>query len=93
MLSHVFKLEPQNTTAHVMADKAVIITPTQFQQLIPHVVAGATGLKPEQVEVQTTYLGGGFGRRWKWTTPSTPRRSPRRPAAFRSRWCGAAKTT
>jgi len=27
------------------------------------VVAGATGLKPEQVEVQTTYLGGGFGRR------------------------------
>jgi isoquinoline 1-oxidoreductase beta subunit len=61
-LSHS-PMEPQNTTAHVMADKAVIITPTQFQQLIPHVVAGATGLKPEQVEVQTTYLGGGFGRR------------------------------
>jgi isoquinoline 1-oxidoreductase beta subunit len=56
-------LEPQNTTAHVTADKAVIITPTQFQQLVPHVVAGATGLKPEQVEVQTTFLGGGFGRR------------------------------
>jgi isoquinoline 1-oxidoreductase beta subunit len=37
-------LEPQNTTAHVTADKAVIITPTQFQQLVPHVVAGATGL-------------------------------------------------
>ena len=61
-LSHS-PLEPQNTTAHVTEDKAVIITPTQFQQLIPHVVAGATGLKPEQVEVQTTYLGGGFGRR------------------------------
>ena len=61
-LSHS-PMEPQNTTAHVTADKAVIITPTQFQQLIPHVVAGATGLKPEQVEVQTTYLGGGFGRR------------------------------
>jgi isoquinoline 1-oxidoreductase beta subunit len=61
-LSHS-PMEPQNTTAHVTADKAVIITPTQFQQLIPHVVAGATGLKPEQVEVTTTYLGGGFGRR------------------------------
>jgi isoquinoline 1-oxidoreductase beta subunit len=61
-LSHS-PMEPMNTTAHVTADKAVIITPTQFQQLIPHVVAGATGLKPEQVEVQTTYLGGGFGRR------------------------------
>jgi isoquinoline 1-oxidoreductase beta subunit len=56
-------MEPQNTTAHVTADKAVIITPTQFQQLIPHVVGGAVGLKPEQVEVQTTFLGGGFGRR------------------------------
>lgn len=61
-LSHS-PMEPQNTTADVRADKAIIITPTQFQQLIPHVVAGATGLKPEQVEVQTTFLGGGFGRR------------------------------
>jgi isoquinoline 1-oxidoreductase beta subunit len=61
-LSHS-PMEPQNTTADVRADKAVIITPTQFQQLIPHVVAGATGLKPEQVEVMTTFLGGGFGRR------------------------------
>ncbi|MGD8477535.1 MAG: molybdopterin-dependent oxidoreductase, partial [Burkholderiales bacterium] len=56
-------MEPMNTTADVRADKATIITPTQFQQLIPHVVAGATGLKPEQVEVITTFLGGGFGRR------------------------------
>jgi len=61
-LSHS-PMEPMNTTAHVMADKAIIITPTQFQQLVPHVVAGVTGLKPEQVEVRTTYLGGGFGRR------------------------------
>jgi len=61
-LSHS-PMEPQNTTADVRADKAIIITPTQFQQLVPHVVAGATGLKPEQVEVHTTFLGGGFGRR------------------------------
>src|SRR3954468_20449689 len=61
-LSHS-PMEPMNTTADVRADKAVIITPTQFQQLIPHVVGGATGLKPEQVEVHTTFLGGGFGRR------------------------------
>ena len=61
-LSHS-PLEPMNTTADVRADKAIIITPTQFQQLVPHVVAGATGLKPEQVEVHTTFLGGGFGRR------------------------------
>jgi isoquinoline 1-oxidoreductase beta subunit len=56
-------MEPMNTTAHVTANKALIITPTQFQQLIPAVVSAAVGLKPEQVEVQTTFLGGGFGRR------------------------------
>lgn len=61
-LSHS-PMEPQNTTADVRGDKAIIITPTQFQQLVPHVVGGATGLKPEQVEVHTTFLGGGFGRR------------------------------
>ncbi len=61
-LSHS-PMEPQNTTADVRADRAIIITPTQFQQLVPHVVAGATGLKPEQIEVHTTFLGGGFGRR------------------------------
>ncbi len=61
-LSHS-PMEPMNTTADVRGDKAIIITPTQFQQLIPHVVGGATGLKPEQVEVHTTFLGGGFGRR------------------------------
>jgi isoquinoline 1-oxidoreductase beta subunit len=56
-------MEPMNCTADVRADKAIIITGTQFQQLVPHVVAGVTGLKPEQVEIQTTFLGGGFGRR------------------------------
>jgi isoquinoline 1-oxidoreductase beta subunit len=61
-LSHS-PMEPQNTVADVRADGATIITPTQFQQLVPFVVAGATGLKPEQITVITTFLGGGFGRR------------------------------
>jgi isoquinoline 1-oxidoreductase beta subunit len=61
-LSHS-PMEPMNTVADVRADGATIITPTQFQQLVPFVVAGATGLKPEQITVVTTFLGGGFGRR------------------------------
>jgi len=61
-LSHS-PMEPMNTVADVRADGATIITPTQFQQLVPFVVAGATGLKPEQINVITTFLGGGFGRR------------------------------
>ncbi|MBI1394661.1 MAG: molybdopterin-dependent oxidoreductase [Betaproteobacteria bacterium] len=61
-LSHS-PMEPMNTVADVRSDGATIITPTQFQQLVPFVVAGATGLKPEQINVITTFLGGGFGRR------------------------------
>ncbi|MEO8005919.1 MAG: molybdopterin cofactor-binding domain-containing protein [Betaproteobacteria bacterium] len=56
-------MEPQNTIADVRIDRAIIHAPTQFQQLVPHAVAGATGLKPEQVEVHTPFLGGGSGRR------------------------------
>jgi isoquinoline 1-oxidoreductase beta subunit len=61
-LSHS-PLETMNTVADVKADSVTIITPTQFQQLVPFVVAGAVGMKPEQIKVITTFLGGGFGRR------------------------------
>ena len=43
-------MEPQNTVADVRGDKAITITPTQFQQLVPHVAAGATGLKPGKLK-------------------------------------------
>jgi isoquinoline 1-oxidoreductase beta subunit len=56
-------LEPMNFTAHVQGNKALLIGPTQFQQGAHGAVAGALGLKPEDVTLQTTYLGGGFGRR------------------------------
>jgi isoquinoline 1-oxidoreductase beta subunit len=52
-----------NFTAHVQGNKALLIGPTQFQQGAHGAVAGALGLKPEDVTLQTTYLGGGFGRR------------------------------
>ncbi len=56
-------LEPMNFTAHVQGNKALLIGPTQFQQGAHGAVAGALGLKPEDVTLKTTYLGGGFGRR------------------------------
>lgn len=56
-------LEPMNFTAHVQGNKALLIGPTQFQQGAQGSVAGALGLKPEDVTLQTTFLGGGFGRR------------------------------
>ena len=56
-------MEPMNFTADVRKDSCLVYGPTQFQQLAAGVAAQLTGLKPEQVTVRTTFLGGGFGRR------------------------------
>jgi isoquinoline 1-oxidoreductase beta subunit len=56
-------MEPMNCTAHVRADRCEVWAPTQFQTLAQSTTAKIAGLKPEQVDVHTTYLGGGFGRR------------------------------
>jgi isoquinoline 1-oxidoreductase beta subunit len=62
MIAHA-TLEPQNCTADVRADRCTIHAPTQIQLVAQAAAAKAAGLKPEQVEVHTTFLGGGFGRR------------------------------
>jgi isoquinoline 1-oxidoreductase beta subunit len=56
-------LEPMNFTANFVNGKMTLIGPTQFQQGAQGAVAEALGLKPEDISVQTTFLGGGFGRR------------------------------
>lgn len=62
LLAHA-TLEPQNCTADVRQDSADIHVNTQTQQVAQGVVAAVAGLKPEQVFIHTTLLGGGFGRR------------------------------
>ncbi len=61
-LSHS-PLEPMNFTADVRKDSAVLIGSIQFQQAALGIAAQITGLKPEQITIRTTFLGGGFGRR------------------------------
>ena len=56
-------MEPMNCAADVRADGCDIYAPTQFQTINQMTGAKITGLKPEQVRVHTTFLGGGFGRR------------------------------
>lgn len=56
-------LEPMNFTASVKDGKCLLIGPTQFQQGAHGAVAGVLGIKPEDVTLKTTFLGGGFGRR------------------------------
>jgi len=56
-------MEPLNCTVRITADQCEIWTGTQFQTLDQMVAAKITGLKPEQVQIHTQFLGGGFGRR------------------------------
>ena len=56
-------MEPENCTVRIGPGKCEIWTGTQFQTLDQRLAAQITGLKPEQVVVHTTFLGGGFGRR------------------------------
>jgi isoquinoline 1-oxidoreductase beta subunit len=62
LLAHA-TMEPMNCTADVRADGCDLYVGTQVQQIAQAAAAGAAGLKPEQVSVHTTLLGGGFGRR------------------------------
>ena len=56
-------MEPLNCTVEIGKDGADIYTGTQFQTMDQRTAATILGLKPEQVRVHTTFLGGGFGRR------------------------------
>ena len=56
-------MEPMNCTAVVRADNCEIWAPTQMQAGGRSAAAQLTGLKPEQVKLNTLFLGGGFGRR------------------------------
>jgi isoquinoline 1-oxidoreductase beta subunit len=56
-------MEPLNCTAHVQADRCEIWASTQMQSGARQTAAHITGLKPEQVHVNSMFMGGGFGRR------------------------------
>src|ERR1700724_221767 len=56
-------MEPGNCSAHFRGSECEIWAPTQVPQDCRDTVAPLLGLKPEQVKVNITLLGGGFGRR------------------------------
>lgn len=56
-------MEPLNCTVELGADHCRVTTGTQFQTGDQASAAHILGFKPEQVEIVTAFLGGGFGRR------------------------------
>ena len=56
-------MEPLNATADVKPDRCEVWASTQGQTAAHSEAMRITGLKPEQVIINTRYMGGGFGRR------------------------------
>lgn len=56
-------MEPLNCVAHVRPDGCDIWASTQMQTGISGIALRLTGLRPDQINIHTQYLGGGFGRR------------------------------
>ena len=56
-------MEPMNATAHVMPNSVTLWAPTQNPGGHQALAAKIAGVPVERVEVVTTLLGGGFGRR------------------------------
>lgn len=56
-------MEPLNCTVRIGADGCDVWTGTQFQGPDQQAAAAIAGLRPDQVRIHTTFLGGGFGRR------------------------------
>ena len=61
-LSHLM-MEPLNCAVDLRADSCEVWTGSQFQTIDRANAAKIAGLPPEKVQLHTTFLGGGFGRR------------------------------
>ena len=58
-------MEPMNCTVHIQPDRAAAWVPTQAPQWAQDIIAKVSGLPRESVIVNTTLMGGGFGRRYQ----------------------------
>jgi isoquinoline 1-oxidoreductase beta subunit len=56
-------MEPLNCFVDLKKESCLIRTGSQFQTVDRNAAARVAGLSPEQVTLETTFLGGGFGRR------------------------------
>jgi isoquinoline 1-oxidoreductase beta subunit len=58
-------MEPMNCTVDIRADRAEAWSPTQAPDWTRSAIAQVTGLPQPSIKVNTTLMGGGFGRRYQ----------------------------
>jgi len=63
-------LEPMNITIHRRMGECEVWAPTQSPDWVQGTVAKVMGVPPEKVIVHTTFMGGGFGRRYMADFPA-----------------------
>jgi len=63
-------MEPMNCTVHIHSDHAEAWAPTQSPEQVQGVIHNLTKLPPEKIQVHTTFMGGGFGRRYQADFPT-----------------------
>lgn len=56
-------MEPMNAFAHVEGDKVQIAAPLQIPSFVVPALATSLGISAENIEMEMTRMGGGFGRR------------------------------
>jgi isoquinoline 1-oxidoreductase beta subunit len=56
-------MEPMNFFAHVTAEKAELAGPLQKPEFTEQALSARLGIPPENIDIQMTRLGGGYGRR------------------------------
>ncbi|CAM2169360.1 xanthine dehydrogenase family protein molybdopterin-binding subunit [Burkholderia cenocepacia] len=57
-------MEPCNATSHFQGDKIVTWGPFQGQDMVRVALSKVFGLQPQDVTVNTTFIGGSFGRKY-----------------------------
>jgi isoquinoline 1-oxidoreductase beta subunit len=63
-------MEPMNITLHVNNGKCEVWSPSQAADAMRGVIARELGLAETSVTVHTTFMGGGFGRRYQYDFPT-----------------------
>jgi len=65
VISHTPRWEPMNATVHLQPDRLDVWVGNAIGDRTLTAAATIAGLKPEQVYIHNTFIGGGFGRKSK----------------------------
>jgi isoquinoline 1-oxidoreductase beta subunit len=63
-------MEPMNCTVHLTNGRAEVWAAHQAPDMVQMIVSKVSGIEPKNIQVHTTFMGGGFGRRYQGDFPT-----------------------